>query len=77
MNLIFEVAGPSHAMQEFPFQTPTDLTYAVLATENKLRQYVIIETWVRQSGWPPDIQDDMIERCHGLILSPYLTLTIV
>lgn len=44
MNLIFQTKNGEH-FEEFPFQTPTNMTYAVLAEKTKEKQLDIIKSY--------------------------------
>ena len=73
MNLCFKVKD-APAYVDFPFQTPTSLTYAVLKAEPKDRMQLLeahVETW--ESG--DEYQQDILDRCKALMDSPSLELT--
>lgn len=75
MNLIGSIEG--HCV-EFPFQTPTNLTYKVLAIENRQTRFEIIADWINQeSGWHEDIKQEKIEETRRFLFSDKLNLGMI
>ena len=77
MNLIFEVVGVD-ACVDFPFQTSTNLTYAVLKEPNLEKRLKLvksdIDTWI---GWSKKEKADMYKKCEKLMRSPKLKLSLI
>lgn len=71
MNLAFFVNGGAGVV-EFPFQTPTSLTYAVLKKETNEERLVLIKQYLE--GEPPEYVEDILEQIQQLMSSPHLTL---
>ena len=60
MHLVFDIKGSSSgACVDFPWQTSTDLTWAVLGEKNKEKRIALIEKDVR--SWR-DMTDEKFER---------------
>ena len=75
MNLIFNVKGGAGCV-DFPFQTPTSLTYQVLAAESKQKQlqviYDYIDKW-EDIGFGKAIKKEVAD----LFDNPNLELSII
>ena len=69
MNLMFEVKG-STAYVDFPFQTPTDLTYAVIREKDIEKRIQLVKDYIK------NIDDNtyLIEECETLMRDEKLEL---
>ena len=78
MNLIFIVKDCPIASVEFPFQTPTDLTYTVLDAETIKEKLELIEKCL--ISW--DLRDDeyitrTLAEVESLLLNDKLELSMI
>ena len=76
MNLIFRVKG-CKGYVDFPFQTPTKLTYSVLNCKSKEKQLKLIKDYIDDMTWDPVIKKTKIKEVKDLLKSPYLKLIII
>ena len=76
MNLIFSVKD-SPGMVRFPYQTTTDLTYAVLQTKDKQKQLSIIKQAILETEWEDEVQQRITDEVEALLSSPSLELTMI
>lgn len=76
MNLMFNVKG-STAYVDFPFQTPTDLTYAVIREKDIDKRVQLVKDYIKKSF--KDNKNDyvisLIEECKTLMRDEKLELT--
>ena len=56
-NLYFEVKGGGNV--DFPFQTPTVLTHAVLAEKNPIRRYDLLEQYLHSTWGKKDSENTL------------------
>ncbi len=76
MNLCFDVKG-APAIVDFPFQTPTDLTYAVLEEEDPEKRLILIETQLIEWGFNEEELAYKMAEVKALMDSPNLKLTMI
>jgi hypothetical protein len=73
MNLIFEVKGSS-AYVDFPFQTPTDLTYAVIREKDIEKRIELIRNFLNTLR-NKDANAYLMVECDTLMRDDKLELT--
>lgn len=77
MNLYFETLDGA-GMVDFPFQTPTELTYAVLKEGNTPTQQVeLVRDFMTTCHWPEDDIKRVMSEMQALMDSPHLQLTLM
>lgn len=61
MNLLYEIETKNGRIiyEDFEFQTPTNLTYEVLATEDKKEQFEIIKAYIIKNNISTYIIEDI------------------
>lgn len=74
MNLYFETKD-GVAMVDFPFQTPTDLTYAVIEEKDNTRRLELIKDAMISWEWDYDDIHEMLIRISEMLNSDHLQLT--
>ncbi|KFZ25799.1 MAG: hypothetical protein KQ78_02004 [Candidatus Izimaplasma bacterium HR2] len=57
MNLIIEYHGGGYGV--FPFQTPTKLTYRVVALKTQKEQYAELEKYMKERDFPDYIYQEV------------------
>jgi len=76
MNLYFKVKGaPSFAEVDFPWQTPTEVTYAVINAPTNKEKLKILEDSIIDWGWA-DIAEEKLKMVEELLNSDSLELAI-
>lgn len=75
MNLAFEVKGGG--IVDFPFQTPTDLSYAVLATKGYKKQLALIDAEMKKWGWEKEIRTEKLNSIEQLLKNPNLKMIVI
>ncbi len=75
MNLIFDVKGGSGSV-DFPFQTPTELTYEILNIKNNQERVNLIEKRLNEWGWHKDDVIRIIEEIKDLLSNEHLELSM-
>jgi len=77
MNLIFTVKDCSIASVEFPFQTPTDLTYCVLNAKSMEEKLELIKNCLIQ--WDTEEQriNEILAEVESLLLNDKLELSMI
>lgn len=80
MNLIYEHIdedGEYVACSDFPFQSPTDLTYKVLATNDKAEQIKIMREYLDCKDWG-DRYTKIVDKIGRVILNnPRIVLGMI
>jgi hypothetical protein len=76
MNLEFRTVQGNHRVP-FPFQTSTDLTYAVMNAESVEQQIALIECDVIAWSWDQVSINRLIDDCERLLRDPTLKLGMV
>ena len=83
MNLIFDVKEGA-GMVDFPWQTPTELTYKVLALETKEEQLSLLREWAEEhlySYEPANTRErgiaSTMAEVEALMASPNLELSLI
>jgi hypothetical protein len=76
MNLVFRTVQGDHKVA-FPLQTPTDLTYAVLAEPSIEKQLSLIEQWILEFEWTDEEIDERMLEIEDLMRDPTLKLEMV
>lgn len=76
MNLYFETVD-GLGFVDFPFQTPTDLTYEVLAAEGTEERLSIIKREMDKWGWSEEIQSGILSSAKALMNNEHLRLTVL
>jgi hypothetical protein len=75
MNLAFTTRD-GHFV-EFPFQTPTDLSYAVINLRTTEAKLELIENQIRKWGWDEEEISEMMSEVRIMMTDPTLELTVV
>jgi hypothetical protein len=76
MNLsFFTIDGVGRV--EFPFQTPTYLTYSVLKAGTDDERLLLIEQYLREQKWEEPHIQKTIRRILELMQCPYLKLDLI
>jgi len=75
MNLMFAVRGGGSV--DFPFQTPTKLTYAVLAAPGKATRLQLLDDAMKEWGWSKTVRSQRLTTIKALMQSPALTLEMI
>jgi hypothetical protein len=73
MNLVFEVVGGGFV--DFPYQTSTELTFAVLAAETTLGKVMLITKDVESKGWDLEDRKETMEAVFKLLNNENLRLS--
>jgi hypothetical protein len=73
MNLVFRTVQGDHKVA-FPLQTPTDLTYAVLAVPTIDERLALIEQWILEFEWTDAEIDERMLEIADLMRDPGLRL---
>ena len=75
MNLYLSVKGTS-AIADFPFQTPTNLSIAVMNEQDNTKRCELVAEHLRNDPYPlkDELVEELIEDCCGLIESDVLEL---
>ena len=75
MNLIFMVQGGGSV--NFPFQTPTKLTFAVLAAPGKATRLKLLDDAMQEWGWSKTVRSEKLRAIKALMQNPVLTLEMI
>jgi hypothetical protein len=75
MNLMFAVRGGGAV--DFPFQTPTKLTYAVLAAPGKATRLQLLDDAMKEWGWSNTVRVEKMRAIKALMQNPALTLEMI
>jgi len=75
MNLVFEVKGGGSV--DFPIQTPTELTYAVLKEKDINKQLAMIRKEIEGYGWEKKDTNERMNEIKALMNNPNLELTFI
>ena len=73
INLFFKVKNGA-GMVDFPFQTSTDLTYAVMYAEGKEERIKLLSDEMRKWGWGLADINEMLAEIEALMDNPNLEL---
>lgn len=76
-NLIFITKAESAEIIDFPFQTPTQLTFAVINEKDPTARKKLILEHMTKCGWEKEIIDSMMEKVENLMSNPSLHLTYI
>lgn len=76
MNLAFETVRGKHFV-DFPFQTPTDLSYAVLKASSVEDRLKLIEARLRGWKWSDGECAEMLDRIQVLLKDNTLRLIVI
>lgn len=79
MNLCFNVVG-SKEWIDFPFQTPTTLTFKVMEATTIQEQMAIVKSYIYDQqglGSDQEYRDRIWRRCWGLMNSAHLQLSMI
>ena len=74
MNLAFEIDG---VIVDFPFQTRTNLSYAVYNAKNTSARLKLIEIELKTYGWRRHDIDDLLDKCRKLLSNRKFKLIII
>ena len=72
LNLVFLVKGGG--IVQFPIQTPTKVTLAVLNTKSVRKRLSIINEELKWWGWAKESRVETLKRIEALMDNPNLTL---
>jgi len=72
LNLVFLVKGGG--IVQFPIQTPTEVTLAVLNTKSRRERLRIINEELKWWGWAKESRVETLKRIEALMDNPNLTL---
>ena len=75
MNLIFETKN-GHLV-DFPFQTPTDLTYEVLRYDNQYFQYCVLDHYVKERDSANFSHKEVMGQIEDMLFDHNLKLTMI
>lgn len=75
MNLCFYVSGGGFV--DFPFQTPTELTYKVFQASTTDARIEILRETLREWGWGCEDIKDALQEIKDLLNNPNLDLQII
>ena len=73
INLFFKVKNGA-GMVDFPFQTSTDLTYAVMKAKGREEQIKLLSDEMRLWGWGLADINEMLAEIEALMDNPNLEL---
>jgi hypothetical protein len=76
MNLCFTTIDRNNFI-DFPFQTPTSLTYEVYGNETKEGQLSILVNYMKTCNWDSNTIDKVTKQCKELLFDPTLKLSII
>jgi len=76
MNLCFDVKGSS-AVVDFPFQTPTDLTYKVLEAKSNEERIEIIEKQLVEWEWEDEEINRIMDQIKALFSCDTLEISLI
>jgi DNA integrity scanning protein DisA with diadenylate cyclase activity len=76
MNLTFQTKDGVGRV-EFPFQTPTSLTYAVLKKETNEERLLLIGQYLKEQDWSESDIQETLEEIQRLMESPHLELSLI
>lgn len=76
MNLCFDVKGGA-GMVDFPFQTPEELTYAVLREPDNDKRLTLIRKACEGYGWSKEDIETTLSEIEALMKSPNLELSLI
>ena len=74
LNLVFLVKGGG--VVQFPIQTPTEVTLAVLNTKSRRERLRIINEELKWWGWAKESRVETLKRIEALMDNPNLTLEV-
>ena len=72
LNLVFLVKGGG--IVQFPIQTPTEVTYAVLTAKGRKHRLRIINEELKKWAWDEKDRKDTLKKIKTLMSNPNLTL---
>lgn len=75
MNLIFQVRGGGSV--DFPFQTPSKLTYAVLAAPGNATRMQLLDDAMHGWGWSKTVRIKKLRDIKALMKNQELTLEMI
>lgn len=75
LNLCFFTKSKPHAMIDFPFQTPTNLTRAVMAEKDNAKRLTMLRNEMVAYKWEQDIIDRKMETIESHMNNPTLELS--
>lgn len=75
MNLVFVVKGGGTV--DFPFQTPTNLTYSVLGEKSKAKRLRMLDDAMKEWGWSKSFRAENIRKIEALMNNPVLKLGMI
>lgn len=76
MNLCFETINGKHWV-DFPFQTPTGLSYAVLNAKTNSERFDLIENELKKWKWKPSEISEMMYKIKTLMEDKTLKLIVI
>jgi hypothetical protein len=76
MNLCF-LTRHTRRRVNFPFQTPTDLTYAVMDAKSNFEKRKLLEQFMDEQKWFDDTREDTLTAFDRLMADTNLQLSIV
>lgn len=77
MNLIFTIKDCPISSVEFPFQTPTDLTYDVLNAKSMEEKLELIKNCLIQWDTEEQMINEILEEVESLLLNDKLELSMI
>ena len=72
LNLVFLVKGGG--IVQFPIQTPTEVTFAVLNTKSRRERLRIINEELKRWGWDKKERTETLNKIETLMDNPNLKL---
>jgi len=79
MNLYFKVlrVAGNEGYMEFPFQTPTELSYKVMKASTLEARMKLVKDYIDNAvAWDDDTKERVWRRCWGLMNSAHLELRV-
>lgn len=77
LNLYFWTKSKPHAMIDFPFQTPTVLTHAVMAEKDNTKRLKLINDYLVKTGWEQEDINIAMREVKRLMKNPSLELSYI
>ena len=76
-NLIFITKAEPAEIIDFPFQTPTQLTFAVINEKDPPARKTLILEHMTKCGWEKEVVDSMMEKIESMMNNPALHLSYI
>lgn len=77
INLYFVARSGRKRVVDFPFQTPTTLSYAMMTTKTTEARLALVDDEMKKWGWTTSERESCLKRVRVLLEDPDLQLTII